>query len=282
MGTNNDKLTEMHDRLAKAVESLVSGEDWKKMLELSRRFHTYSANNVFLILAQRPEATRVAGYRTWSSLGRHVMRGERGIAILAPCVYRARPLDENDEHDHPELAKVLRGFRVVHVFDVAQTDGEPIPDVAPVLLQDDAPASLWQLLADQVTSQGYQLSRGDCRPANGTTNYATRTVVVRDDLAGAQATKTLAHELAHVLLHGGSDHGDARSIVETEAESVAYLVCSSAGVVTDDYSFPYIARWSNGDLELIRKTAERAIGCARRILQETGLACAKASSEATV
>ena len=203
MGTNNDKLTEMHDRLAKAVESLVSGEDWKKMLELSRRFHTYSANNVFLILAQRPEATRVAGYRTWSSLGRHVMRGERGIAILAPCVYRARPLDENDERDHPELAKVLRGFRVVHVFDVAQTDGEPIPDVAPVLLQDDAPASLWQLLADQVTSQGYELSRGDCRPANGTTNYATRTVVVRDDLAAAQATKTLAHELAHVMLHGG-------------------------------------------------------------------------------
>jgi hypothetical protein len=277
-----DKLTEMHDRLCQAVESLVSGEDWKKMLDLSRRFHAYSANNCFLILAQRPDATRVAGYRTWTSVGRHVQKGERGIAILAPCVYRARPVDENDERDHPELAKVLRGFRVVHVFDVAQTDGEPIADVAPVLLEDVALASLWHKLADQVAANGYRLSRGDCRPANGQTNYATRTVVVRDDLSSAQATKTLAHELAHVLLHDGSEHGAPRSIVETEAESVAYLVCQSAGVVTDDYSFPYLARWSNGDLELIRKTAERAIGCARRVLEDSGLAVATASSEATV
>ncbi len=227
--TTSDQLAETHERLVEAIESLTSGEDWQRMLDLARRFHAYSSNNVFLILAQRPEATRVAGYRTWGTLGRHVCRGERGIAILAPCVYRARPLDETDERDHPALARVLRGFRVVHVFDVTQTDGERLPEVAPVLLEDDAPVALWHLLAGQLEAAGFSLIRGDCRPANGTTDYLARTVVVRDDLAPAQATKTLAHELAHTLLHDGSEHRACRGVIETEAESVAYPLIWTSG-----------------------------------------------------
>ena len=146
--TTTDKLNETHEKLVQAIESLTSGEDWRRMLDLARRFHAYSANNVFLIMSQRPDASRVAGYKTWSTLGRHVNKGERGIAILAPCVYRARPVDESDERERPELVRILRRFRVVHVFDVAQTDGERLADVAPALLEDEAPATLWERLPD--------------------------------------------------------------------------------------------------------------------------------------
>ena len=103
------------------------------------------------------------------------------------------------------------------------------------------------------------------------TDYVVRKVTVRDDLAPAQATKTLAHELAHTMLHDGSEERACRGVIETEAESVAYLVCCSAGITTDVYSFPYIARWSSGDISVVRATAERVISCARTILQATGL-----------
>ena len=270
--TTSDKLAETHEKLVEAIESLTTGEDWQRMLDLAGRFHTYSSNNVFLILSQRPDATRVAGYRTWGTLGRHVCKGERGIAILAPCVYRARPVDESDERDRPAIARILRGFRVVHVFDVAQTEGERLPEIAPTLLEDDAPVALWGPARRTARArQGSRCPRGDCRPANGTTDYIARTVVVREDLSAAQATKTLAHELAHTMLHDGSENRSCRGVVETEAESVAYLVCQSVGITTDSYSFPYIARWSNGDLAVVRATAERVISCARTILQTASL-----------
>src|SRR5438105_83665 len=144
----NDKLAEVHDRLVQAIEDLVSGDDWRRYLEASQRLHTYSASNVLLILAQRPDATRVAGYRRWQTLGYQVRKGERGIAVLAPVVTRHRPVDEAD---HPELVRILRGFRVVHVFDISQCDGPPWPEVGPEPLSGQAPATLWDSLAAQVT-----------------------------------------------------------------------------------------------------------------------------------
>ena len=122
MPANTDKVRQLHDRLTAQVEALVSGEDWARFLTVASRFHTYSANNVWLILAQRPDATRVAGYRTWQRLGRQVNRGAKGIAILAPCVYRRRPVDEADAGDNPAVVRVLRGFTVVHVFDPLSRD----------------------------------------------------------------------------------------------------------------------------------------------------------------
>ncbi len=267
-----DRLAETHDRLVQAVESLTSGEDWQRMLDVARQFHTYSPNNVWLIFAQRPEATRVAGFHTWKKLGRFVRAGEKGLAILAPCVYRARPLEPTEEVEHPELARILRGFRVVHVWDLAQTEGAPLSEVAPVLLEGNAPSVLWERLETQVRAAGFNLLRGDCRPANATTHFLTRTVVVRPDLSPAQATKSLCHELAHVRLHDGREYATGcRGIAEIEAESVAYLVCSSVGVPTDGYSFPYVARWAEGNISTIRATADRVITCARSILNAAGL-----------
>ncbi|MDQ6945667.1 MAG: ArdC family protein [Actinomycetota bacterium] len=272
--TKTDKLDELHERLATQVESLISGEDWKAMLDIAARLHRYSARNVMLILSQRPAGvTMVAGYRRWQSLGRQVRKGEQGIAILAPCVYRKRPIDDAAAgHDSPELTRILRGFRVAYVWDESQTDGEALPDVRPELLVGDDPAQLWAGLVAQLDGCGYTVSRGDCGGANGFTDFLARKVMVRDDVDELQAAKTLCHETAHALLHDPSQQPVARARAEVEAESVAYIVCQRAGLATTDYSLPYVARWSGGDADVVRSTADRVLGAARRILDGLGLA----------
>jgi hypothetical protein len=262
--STTDKVRALHDRLTAEVEALVTGEDWARFLSVAARFHSYSTNNVWLILAQRPDATRVAGYRSWQRLGRQVNKGAKGIAILAPCVYRRRPVDEGDAGENPALVRVLRGFTVVHVFDESDTTGDTLPDVAPVLLEGES--TLWDSLAAQVTSAGFTLSRGDCAPANGATNFAERTVVVGEHLSGRQADKTLCHELAHVCLHDASRITTDRDLAEIEAESVAFVVCNALGIDTASYSLAYVAGWAGGDVERIRRTAERVVTTAQAVL----------------
>jgi hypothetical protein len=264
MPSTSDKVSALHDRLTAELEALVTGDDWARFLTVAARFHSYSANNVLLILLQRPDATRVAGYRSWQRLGRQVNKGAKGIAILAPCVYRKRPVDEAEEADKPEIARVLRGFTVVYVFDEADTTGEAIPDVRPVLL--DGEGSLWDALAVQVASAGYSVSRGDCAPANGYTRFADQAVVVDENLSGRQADKTLCHELGHVLLHDATRITTDRDLAEIEAESVAYIVCNALGVETASYSLPYVANWAGGDMDKVRATAERVVRTAQAVL----------------
>jgi antirestriction protein ArdC len=269
---HNDKLAEVHDRLIAAIDNLVSGDDWRRFLEVSQRLHAYSPNNVLLILAQRPTASRAAGYRTWRSLGYQVRRGEKGIAVLAPIVTRRRPVDIDDELEHPEVVRILGGFRVVYVFDIEQCDGPPWPDVRPALLTGDAPGALWDLLAAQVDAAGFSIERGACAGANGRTDFDARSVRVRDDVAPAQAVKTLAHELAHVLLHDGTEYATGcRGRAEIEAESVAFLVLTTAGVDAGSYSFSYVAGWSDGHTDWVAHTAHRVITCARQIIAGLGL-----------
>jgi antirestriction protein ArdC len=264
----SDKLAEAHDRLAQAVEALVSGDDWQAFLAMAAKLHGYSSANVLLILSQAPWASRVAGYRTWLQLGRQVRAGEKGIAILAPCRYRTAADNSGDDPDPQPDRVVVRGFRVVYVFDISQTDGPPIAQPArPDLLQGQAPEGLWDALAGQVATAGYVLERGECAGANGRTSFDARTVRVRADVDDAQAVKTLCHELAHVELHDGTEYATGcRGRAEIEAESVAYLVCHHAGLATDNYTFAYVAHWSDGHLETLRATAERVVAAARRII----------------
>jgi antirestriction protein ArdC len=208
---------------------------------------------------------RVAGYRTWQSLGRQVRKGERGITILAPCTYKQTETDQDTGEEREVWA--LRGFRPEHVFDVSQTDGEPLADVRPELLEGRAPSGLWDALAGQVEAEGFTLERGDCGGANGTTNTSTRTVRVRADVDDAQATKTLCHELAHIKLGHSGCITESRSRIEVEAESVAYVVLRARGASTDAYSFPYVAHWASGDPEKVLETAERVQRVARAILE---------------
>ncbi len=249
------KLEELHELLTEGVAKITTGDDWRALLDVMARFHGYSAKNTALIYLQRPTATHVAGYTTWRKMGRQVNKGERGISILAPCIYK----DTEDED-----TRVLRGYRVVSVFDISQTTGDELPGPRPALLTGDAPSGLWDALAEQVRASGFDLERGTTHPANGVTNYTTKTVTISDTLEPAQAAKTLAHELAHVLLHDGAEPHRGR--IEVEAESVAHVVCTVAGIETSDYSWPYVAGWSGGDLDLIRSTMTTVTETAREIL----------------
>ena len=260
-----DKLRAAHDKLQEAVADIASGDDWKRMLKVASKFHNYSFNNQLLIFLQRPDATRVAGFRKWQELNRFVRKGEKGIQIFAPCKYKTRVEDDNGEE---KTLQQLRGFRIVHVFDISQTDGEPIEDidaVRPKLLDGEAPAGMWESLVTQANDAGFEIVRTQKGSENGYCDFLKKQIAVRPDVASAQAVKTLVHELAHALLHD-EERPSSREVAEVEVESVAYIVCNAIGLDTSDYSFAYVARWSSGDVEQVKATAERVIECARSII----------------
>ena len=291
-----ERLAELHDRLIDAVAELTDSAAWQRMLQTAATFPTYSPSNVLLISMQRPDATRVAGLRTWNRLGRNVVKGEHGIAILAPCTYppgRERPAaatpggplepapavtpvaTEAQSEPVPMPGRQLRGFRIVHVFDVTQTDGATLPDVAPTLLAGQSPAHLWDHLAAQVAGAGMRLETGPCPPGvNGYTDPRDHVVRVADTLEPAQAVKTLAHELGHIRadhLRRLPDYGldpRCRGIAEVEAESVAYLVTATAGLDSLAYTVPYVANWSGGDVETLRASASTVVRTSQVICRE--------------
>ena len=228
--------------LAEGVQALTDSDRWRSHLEFQGRFHRYSFNNTLLIGAQDPEASRVAGFASWAELGRHVRRGERAIWILAPIVARKDP-----GHEAEERRRIL-GFRPVAVFDVAQTDGDELPAVCRNLEGGD-PSSSFDALADRAGSWGWTVERTELAgTTNGDCAHALRRIRVEARNRPAQQVKTLAHELAHALLHEGP--GD-RALAELEAESTAFVVCRSLGIDSGAYSFGYVASWAGGGPEAV-------------------------------
>jgi antirestriction protein ArdC len=261
----NDSLRKSHDKLQDAVAEIVSGDDWKRMLKIASKFHRYSFNNHLMIFLQRPDATVVAGFNRWKSLGRCVKKGEKGIAIFAPCRYKTKV--ETAEGDEKTMQQI-RGFRVVHVFDISQTEGEELPDldaVRPKLLDGDAPEGIWEVLVAQASEAGFEVIRDQKRPENGYCDFLSKEISVRPDVAPAQAVKTLIHELGHALLHS-DELPRSKEVAEVEVESVAYIVCDAIGLDSGDYSFAYVARWAEGSTNLLRATGERVIACSKKIL----------------
>lgn len=274
---SGDRLAAIHAQLLDQVERLTTSEAWRATLTVAARFHSYSTNNVLLIAAQRPDATRVAGYRAWAQLGRQVRKGEHGISILAPVLRRtdpntAAPTVATQPHTHRDdggPSRVLAGFRVTHVFDISQTDGPDLADVRPALLDGASPLGLWSDLYDQVEAAGYTVDYADLGEANGRTDFTDHTVELHTSRSGAQLTKTLAHELAHIALHAPDVRPDGmtRDTAEVEAESVAYIVTAAHGLSADDYSVPYVTGWAGGDVERIASTANRVLATSRTILR---------------
>jgi antirestriction protein ArdC len=265
---NSEKANELLKQLQDGVEKLVTGEDWKRALAFQARFHQYSWNNTFLIALQRPDATYVRGFKQWLEMGRHVRKGEHGIAILAPNTRKVT------DEDTGEVRHVVTGFRTAFVFDVAQTDGDPLPiDVLhPEELDGDAPAELRDAFVEQASSLGYTVDFDLTTDGSlkGVTLPGEKRIRVKKDVSPLQAVKTLVHELAHTYLHVGTDYDYAghRGIAETEAESIAFVVCAALGLPTDDYSFAYIGGWSKGDMNLVKDTAARVAQTARTILKK--------------
>lgn len=266
----SDAVERLHAQLQDSLQELVTSEDWQQALAVAARFHDYSFSNTQLIWAQSLARgftpSRVAGYRAWQELGRHVRRGEKGLQILAPVTRRITP--ENGEDEERRVV----GFRVVHVFDLAQTEGEPLPEVSVALVEGDLP-SHWEQVSGLIVGAGFDLQVADVErlgEANGITDWQHRDVVVRASLPGAQRFKTAVHELAHIRLHEPTSDGrpSCRGVVEVEAESVAYMVCAALGIDSAGYSLPYVASWSGGDVTKVAATANRVIGCARQVLTQ--------------
>jgi len=254
-------------------EALKQGrsEILERYLAVMARFHDYSFHNCLMILFQCPGATRVAGFRKWQDFGRHVRKGEKGIAIFAPMIHRQK--DERQESDQDNLeVHAVQGFRVVHVFDVSQTEGDPLPEFAQVT---GHPGEWLTRLAHVASSRGIQIEYVDSLGgANGCSSGGT--ISVLDSLPPGEKFLTLVHELAHEELHRGNRRaGTTKKVRETEAEAVGFVVARAVGIECTVHSADYIQLY-RGDAEslresmhLVQKTAADLI----EALQNTRLPC---------
>jgi antirestriction protein ArdC len=207
------------------------------------RFHRYSFANTVLILCQCPTASRVAGFHTWRRLGRQVRRGEHAIWILAPVTRR---VDADDASE--QSTRVVAGFRPVPVFAEDQTDGDPLPEVCARLGGDD-PRGAYAGLLQVASLLGFTVEdHAFDGETNGDCSHALRRIRIEVTLAPAHRAKTLAHELAHALLH--ADASD-RALAELEAESVAFIVCDALGLDAGTWTFGYVAGWAGGGDEAV-------------------------------
>ena len=268
------------------------------------RFHRYSVNNTMLIFQQRPDATLVAGFRKWQNqFGRHVKKGEHGITIIAPTPYKkkieaqkldpdtkAPVLDENGQAVMEEKEVVIPLFRPVKVFDVAQTDGKPLPELVESLTGD---VQQYEIFLEALRRSAPVPISLEPLPSNldGYFSPKEQRIVIRAEMSEVQTISAVIHEIAHSKLHDvtkcqaeEASNPKDRNTEEVEAESISYAVCQYYGIETSGNSFGYIATWSKdkdlpelrASLETINQTSGALISDIDRhfhaILQERGLA----------
>jgi antirestriction protein ArdC len=236
--------------LANLTDALAAGQSktLTDYLKAMARFHRYSWFNSILIYFQRPNATHVAGFAAWKKLGRSVKKGERGISILIPIIYkskRGRPKAKEDE-------ETVHGYTTGYVFDVSQTEGEPLPQFAQ--MKGD-PGSRSQLLRQLIQEKGIQLEY--VRNLGGAKGTSTgMRIGVLEGLSPAEEFQVLAHELAHELLHRGPRRSETTlEVRELEAEAVAFVVCHAVGLDTNTASSDYIALYQGNEKLLSQSLA---------------------------
>jgi len=241
----------LHD-LTQQLEAGAS-DQLAAYLKSMSRFHSYSFGNLLLICSQKPDATRVAGFHTWRKLGRSVKRGERGIAIFAPMRFKPKERSESEpespsEDDTPQLR-----FRVVYVFDVSQTEGDPLPEPARV---GGDPGEALARLESAVRDTGITLeTAADLGGADGVSRGGM--IVLRDGLDPAERFSVLAHEWAHEMLHQiDSEQRPSKTVRETEAEAVAFVVSEAVGLDAGSAASDYIQLY-RGDAETLAASLDR-------------------------
>ena len=230
--------------LSAGIADLTTSEKWTQYLDVQSKFYRYSPNNVMLILLQNPYATRVAGYRAWQALDHQVMAKESALRILAPMTYK------RDDAPEGEKAREIRGFKLVPVFDISQTEGPDLPDIVSKL-EGLAPEGVFAKLTEFAQGIGFRVERPQSLDsgANGDTSHSEGRIRVVSSNSEAQQAKTLAHEIGHALLHDPGVEATKdleRGLKELEAESTAYVICTALGMDTSDYSFGYVAGWAGG------------------------------------
>ena len=278
-----DELHQITDKLEKGVKDVFQSDKYKQFLNVMAKFPRYSVNNTMLIMMQRPDAQLCQSFTGWKQMGRYVKKGEKGISILAPAPYKiereqtkldekGRPVFDADGEPVKEKVEVtIRAFKVVKTFDLSQTDGKELPTIGPSELVGNIegyPKLLQALQEISPVPVSFELIDGD---AKGFYHLEDKKIVVQDGMSEVQTIKTLLHEMAHEKLHDKDNVPEAKDISrngkEVEAESVAYVVCQHYGINTSDYSFSYVAGWTEGketpelkaSLDKIRQTASEFI-----------------------
>jgi antirestriction protein ArdC len=293
------KLKEVMEQLENGVQEVFESDRYKTYLNTVAKFHSYSFGNCMLIALQRPDATAVAGFTAWrDKFNRTVKKGEHGIRIIAPAPYTARVEKERldsatgaaitgaDGKALTEEVQINRvAFRTATVFDISQTEGDPLPELAVVLADDvdrydDLYRSLQEVSPVPVAFESMQEGR------HGYYHPAEKRIAIQQGMSNLQTLKTLIHEIAHARLHdidalreAGAVRPDSRTR-EVQAESVAYVICQQYGLDTSEYSFGYIAGWSKdkeiaelkASLSVIRNEADAIIteldGCLAALSEE--------------
>ena len=293
-----DKLKEITDRLEQGIMELFDSDRYKEYLRVMSKFHNYSFNNTLLIAMQKPDASLVAGFQSWkNNFKRNVVKGEKGIKILAPSPFKIK---QEMEKIDPATQKPVIGadgkpvkeekeitipaFKVVSVFDVSQPEGKELPDIAVDMLTGDVERFKDVFAALEKTSPvpiGFEKIEGN---SHGYYHLEEKRIAIDEGMSELQTIKTAIHEIAHAKLHDIDPNAPKeeqagrpdRRTREVQAESVAYAVCQHYGLDTSDYSFGYVAGWSSGreldelksSLETIRSTAAEIINSIDEHLQE--------------
>ena len=293
--TEKQRVQELTDKLEQGLQDLFNSDSYRNYLSTMSKFHNYSFNNTLLIAMQKPDATLVAGYKAWQkNFERHVNKGEKGIRILAPAPYKIKEerdkidpvtqellLDKDGNPQKEEVGITIPAFRAVSVFDVAQTDGKPIPELAAKELLSDVEGYQDMIRAVEAISPVPIELEEIAGDSKGYYDREAKRIAVQENMSESQTLKTMIHEVAHSKLHSKEVEQDEqmrkdRNTKEVEAESIAYTVCQHFGVDTSDYSFGYIAGWSSGrdtkelraSMDTIRRTASELITGIEEQLQE--------------
>lgn len=249
------------NELVEAVEAGKS-ETLIEFLKTMGKFHNYSIGNAILIGFQKPDATRVAGFRTWQKLGRHVKRNERGIAIMASLVYR-RKIDPEEADDKEIEDEIVTTFKTVHVFDLSQTDGRPLAEFARVK---GDPTDYAERLKAFISKQGIKFKYSEAiGSAEGVSSGGM--IRLKKGLSVADEFSVLVHELAHEMLHKDRHKiPKEKNVRETEAEAVAYVVSQGVGLDVNSANSDYIQLY-NGDKKTLMESLDRIQRTASEILR---------------
>ena len=260
MSKNQEKIKAALNRIEDCLATINTDEDWLKFLSFQAQFYNYSFGNAMLIFSQNPNATYVKGYKAWNQLGRYVKKGSKGLAILAPCIRKVEVFKEpenrnlyHDEEAEKEIRKVVSGFRIAYVYDIADTDGDD--SMLPVLVtglagNGEQEKVIYERLLG-VISKEHCVQEVSGTASKGSFNLETKVISIREDLEYLQKIKTLLHEYAHLLdfqMHPEDDI--SRNRRELIAESVAFIVSLRLGLDTSRYSMSYIKSWLKDKEEL--------------------------------
>ena len=263
----NKGIEEITKQLEDGVKAVFDSGKFEQYLDCMSKFWNYSVNNSILIFMQKPEATLVAGYQSWQkNFKRQVKKGEKAIKIMAPIPHKILKEVEDEEGNKSEQEIKWTSFRAVPVFDVSQTEGEELPSLCNDLSGEvEGYEDLIQRLIDfSPVPVAFDDIQGT---AKGFYSLTDKKIVIRAEMSQIQTVKTLVHEISHSILHNledGAQKEVGKGTKEVQAEGTAYTVCKSLGIDTSDYSFGYVAGWSEGkdlkelqaSLEIIRTTAK--------------------------